>query len=993
MAHAGTLSVRTYTVEQGLANNHVSRIFRDSHNYLWICTDEGLSRLDGLHFVNFTPADGLPDIHINDIIETHGGNYWIGTDGGAVFFRPADHGSRFTTFIPPGSERARLVNAVLEDRDGSILVGTSAGLYRLRFSGSTASFETIDFHPPPDFPGGAMVNTLLISKDGALWVGASSGLYHRDSNGAWSWLKQREGLPHDFVDRLVRDNEDRIWACTRGGLARLTVQVEEGKQSVDQVLNPASGLPHSDVRSFLAVSPNHRWIATVAGLVEWLPGSHPEFRVYTQRDGLSDQEVYALALDSAGGLWAGTRNGGLNQLKEKAVQAIATPPGITFSFADRLLVTPSGRTCVSSTLDPRNIVRCFDGPRVQTFVPQLPPEVIRTTPYPERATLVDRNGRWWIANNHGLFRLKDAPLGSRTEYPYDLRLLPDRESRRLFEDANGALWITTLKLGGGGLRWEFGLFRWTPATSELRDFSHLLPDKAREREVTSIAQTPDGDIWIGLGQPGGLFRLSGDKFVEIHDAPAGTVKALLQDRQGRLWIASSQSGLGRIDQPSSIDVKIRRYGRPDGLLSNQIWCLIEGRDGIIYIGTARGVDRLDPVSGELMHLTTADGLPAGDIRSAAADLYGNLWFLTPPGLSRYSPQIAMKRSPLETRVIGMQIGGVSQPISAIGETATHVEPVAWYRNSVQVQFRAVDFAEPEQVRYQFYLEGGTSGWSAPTSDGDVYFSNLAPGHYRMLIRAVSAVAGMDAAPAVVSFSISPPIWKRWWFIVLAMATALSLLFLWHRAHLGRRLALERIRAQIAMDLHDDLGASLSRIAVMSEAIKARMRTDEPVGCALGEIAETSRELVNGMGDIVWSVDPRRDSVSDLVTRLRAFGSGILEPKGVQWTCEEVSGAGAYELSLDQRRQIYLICKEAINNVARHSGATHARLRIEVCKDHLHAEVEDNGCGIPARSNPGLGLRSMRMRAARLGGTVQISENQSSGVRIALSLSLKSTRRA
>src|SRR5580692_6099596 len=125
MAHAGTLSVRTYTVAEGLANNHVSRIFRDSHNFLWVCTDEGLSRFDGLHFVNFTPADGLPDIHVNDIIETHGGEYWIGTDGGVVLFRPADHGARFSTFSPPGPERARLVNAVLEDHDGSVLVGTS----------------------------------------------------------------------------------------------------------------------------------------------------------------------------------------------------------------------------------------------------------------------------------------------------------------------------------------------------------------------------------------------------------------------------------------------------------------------------------------------------------------------------------------------------------------------------------------------------------------------------------------------------------------------------------------------------------------------------------------------------------------------------------------------------------------------------------------------------------------------------------------------------
>ena len=411
------------------------------------------------------------------------------------------------------------------------------------------------------------------------------------------------------------------------------------------------------------------------------------------------------------------------------------------------------------------------------------------------------------------------------------------------------------------------------------------------------------------------------------------------------------------------------------------------------MGTARGVDRLDPVSGELIHLSSADGLPPGDIRSAAVDLHGNVWFLSPRGLSRYSPQLALKRARLETRITGLHIGGIAQPISAIGETNIRVDSVPWYQNSVQVHFSTVDFSAPEQIRFQFSLEGGEPGWSSPSSAEEVYFSNLAPGHYRILVRAAPVSGIMDDAPAVISFSISPPVWQRWWFIVLAIAVVLSLLFVWHRTNLNRHLALERIRSQIAMDLHDDIGASLSRIAVMSEAVKKRVRADEPAGSALGEIAETSREIVNGMSDIVWSVDPRRDSVSDLIARLRAFGSGLLEPKGVQWTCEEASGAGGYEISLDQRRQIYLICKEAINNIARHSGATVARLRIEIRNSRLHAEIEDNGCGIQARVHTGLGLQSMRMRAARLGGTIEVSENRAPGVCITVSLPLKTTARA
>ena len=172
----------------------------------------------------------------------------------------------------------------------------------------------------------------------------------------------QRAIPSRFNRRLdmaetARGLAARFYRSTRGGqrwpslgyvhAAAWHDSLSESKKEndpVDEVLNVTNGLPHSDVRGFLAISASHRWIATLAGLVEWLPGSKPEFRVYTQQDGLSDQEFSALALDSAGGLWVGTRNGGLNQLRERAISNISVPPGVAFSYADQVLETPSGQT-------------------------------------------------------------------------------------------------------------------------------------------------------------------------------------------------------------------------------------------------------------------------------------------------------------------------------------------------------------------------------------------------------------------------------------------------------------------------------------------------------------------------------------------------------------------------------------------------------------------------------------------------------------------------
>ena len=206
-------------------------------------------------------------------------------------------------------------------------------------------------------------------------------------------------------------------------------------------------------------------------------------------------------------------------------------------------------------------------------------------------------------------------------------------------------------------------------------------------------------------------------------------------------------------------------------------------------------------------------------------------------------------------------------------------------------------------------------------------------------------------------------------------------YTWHRSRLNRQLALERVRSRIATDLHDDIGASLARIAVMSEAMKERVSAaDGDSQRMLGQIAEASRTVVEGMSNIVWSIDPRRDNVADVVARLRAFGSDVLEPAGIRWICEDASGGPKKELSPDQRRQMYLIFKEAIHNVARHSGARNVTLRIHVQDNYVYGEIQDDGRGVTSDAGPGLGIGSMTARAGRLGGEFRISARPEGGTR-------------
>jgi signal transduction histidine kinase len=228
--------------------------------------------------------------------------------------------------------------------------------------------------------------------------------------------------------------------------------------------------------------------------------------------------------------------------------------------------------------------------------------------------------------------------------------------------------------------------------------------------------------------------------------------------------------------------------------------------------------------------------------------------------------------------------------------------------------------------------------------------------------------------------------------VVAAALLAGAVYLWHRNGMDRQLALERVRSRIATDLHDDIGASLARIAVMSEAVKDRVNAgDGDSQRMLANIAETSRSLVEGMGDIVWSIDPRHDNVCDVVARLRAFGSDVLETRGIRWTCEEDSSALKEELSPDQRRQLYLIFKEAIHNIARHSQAKSVVLRIQVRDNHLWGEIRDDGRGIRTDRQTGLGIGSMQARAAQLGGVFQIVASGEGGTQVILHFPLSAQK--
>jgi len=561
----------------------------------------------------------------------------------------------------------------------------------------------------------------------------------------------------------------------------------------------------------------------------------------------------------------------------------------------------------------------------------------------------------------------------------------------IFEDSRSDLWIST--------QGPSGLSRWDRKSSAFQTFSEAEGFPA-ERSPSSFAEDKTGNLWFGLND-GGLVRYAAGHFTEFKaadGAPQGLITALYVNQQGTLWIGSSQQGLTRVANPAAVHPEFLALTTDNGLASNNVRALTGDPDGNVYVGTARGVDRVSANAARIKHYSTNDGLAADFVTSAFRDRNGILWFGTTTGVSRLEPLKETLAPAPPVLISGLRIAGERHPVSVLGSAEVPLIEVAHTQNNLQIEFFGIDFGAAETLRYQYKLEGADKDWSAPTLQRAVTYANVAPGGYRFMVRAVSPDGLISEKPATITFKILPPLWQRWWFLLLAVLVMIATAYSLYRYRVAQLLKVERVRTRIATDLHDDIGASLSRMAILSEVVKQQTAggNDQSSGL-LTEIADSARGLVDSMGDIVWSIDPRRDDLQSLVRRIRQFASDVLEARGIDWELLVPPEVEGLKLGPDERQHLFLILKESINNIARHGEGTNTvSVSINVEGRQLIAEIKDDGCGFTPREpddarskgRGGNGLPNMRERAMQLGGRLDIASSPGAGTRLKLQVPIK-----
>ena len=954
-ASAERLPLRRFTIADGLPHDYARRIFCDSRGFLWFATREGLARFDGDRFTTLDNVPLLEGAKIRDIIEIPAGTYWIATNHGLIQFVPGSPVEFRRSAIPLD------VIALARGSGKAVWAATDRGIFHVAGDAVTrieSPHEQI---------------WVLRETNGALSVGTAKGLYRRTARGTLTRLSE------DDVRDIVLDRQGYTWLATTTGLRRFR---DSPLRSVER-FGVESGLPSESVFAITEMRDGTIWAGTGEGLALLEPGPRVSFRPYTASYGISDRNISTLAEDHDGDLWIGTESSGVFEIARSGFTSFTQDDGLTKNRIAAINEDRNGNLFVVSGLE---FLHTFDGRRFHPWRPQFPKSIKYFGWGWNQIVFQARNGDWWWATGEGLCRFPGVRTISDLAHTAPLVHYDTSNGLthpivfRIYEDSHGDIWASVLSDGWPVIRIDhasgkaeaFGVADGMPATGAPNSF---IEDRG-------------GNLWVGLYDGGALRRRNG-RFARIAGLPEGAVRDMIIDHRGRLWMATDSGGAVRIDNPSADVPSIRVYTKKQGLSTNQIYSIVEDRFGRVYLGTSRGINRLDPESGRIKRFTTADGLPNNLINVAFADRSGALWFGTLNGLARLVPQPDEPRTAPPIWISALRVAGVPHTVPAVGVQTVGPLELAPHQNRVEIDFGTVTFRPGEAIRYQYRLAGDRE-WSPPVEQRSVALANLAPGKYNFQVRAVSSDGIASTTPAVFRFDVLPPVWHRWWFMVSCAIAVIAAIHLYYRARSRRLLEMERVRIRIATDLHDDIGASLSRIAVLSEVVK-RQVSDPRSDRMLADVADSARSAVESMSDIVWSIDPRRDDVVSLNRRLRECAAEILDPAAIQWTFDSDAQADKLRLGPAQRRHIYLVVKETLTNAVRHADCHHATISVGAVDHSIRIEIADDGVGFdPKDCDGGNGLQNMRRRLAELGGDVDIATRNGSGTRVTIRIPLGRT---
>jgi len=922
-----TLPFRTYSIEKGLSEAVVNDLMQDSQGYLWIGTSYGLNRFDGVQFKNYYSEDGLLNNKVFSLYEGKKGGIWIGTGGGVNVLR-AD--SIYTMPELKPLESSTILD-IYQDHQGDFWFATDGqGVWHM-----TGDRKLIQYDEQNGV-GDNRVRAMTEDNNGAMWFATRSGLT-KFKDGTFRTYTVNDGLADDKLRDLALTGHDTLWVATAGGLCRV-------KDQNIRCYTKKDGLVNNRIQSISKDNAGNLWLGTEEGASYFKNG---KFTNYTAKEGLANNIIYATYYDREGNIWFGTFGGGISIFLGDHFKSYTEDQGLPNNVITSITEDESGQHWIGTYGGGIAKIKNDQFVTYNTQDGLVDNKVYTVTSGADNSLLIGT--RWGFS----IFDQKKFRN-------FDEHRLPYRKVRAVLKPKHSSgIWLGTY--GEGLLHYQDGKFK------------HISEeDGLSNNTILSLAETDDGSIWIA--SYGGVSRLESDGTItnySIQDGlPNNGVLDILKDKSGYLWFATF-GGIARL-----ANGKFETITADDGLPDEVCYFIEQDDRGIFWIGTNKGVIRFDykaytsddeATRNRAFKLVTQNqGLVANEMNAGASfkDREGNLWFGSVSGLTKFNPDKERINEVAPTvHIESMQMSGENIPMNSDIEIGSD-------SYNITFEFIGISFSAPQQVLYKYRLKNSGEDWQQ-TKQRSVRYSTLPPGGYVFEVKAQNNDGRWSKEAAQISFTVLAPFWMRWWFIGLVLLVLIGiLLFAYNYYRVKKMVEIERMRVRIASDLHDDVGSALTEIALQSDFLQT-MNVSDDLQDSLQQIGSQSRKIVTSLDDIVWSIDARNDTVGDLTDRMQDYVNSVLPQKQINY---HFDGNMQEKLKVSLKENLYLIFKEAINNIAKHSNADKVDISLSTNGSGFAMHVKDNGKNPNKVRKSGQGLRNMKMRANRINANVSFNNN-------------------
>ncbi|MGJ1412695.1 two-component regulator propeller domain-containing protein [Sphingobacterium thalpophilum] len=969
-------------ITDGLASNFVNCVTQTADGFIWVGTKNGLQRYDGIRFRRLL-SPGLPGLPVDQLLVSQKSKSLLVRMEHTFFLLNPQTNKAQEVKVDQYTKDFQNYQIRLVQQAGQIFL-ILHGVDILILNESTNKFESSS--NTIGFPANWGPTWLQYDGTGIFWIAGLQGMGYFDSNKKTFFTNNKLSSVKN-INRFYRDSRGRVFIQIKkrhtNGLIYLADTNFENKKLIPSEPNSRSN--YHDFYECVEFG-NIIWAYGVDIFNLFDEDKKKFVQFYDQKNtdyGIQVTTVSQVFRDRDQNVWVATDNGlyimsiigdhvrniVTSGIFEKAAITDLTsfgPDGIMVGSWGEKLTTIKYNDALKVNLEPKVSDILYNGAPTQ----DLNFRHIWSIEYDQKT------GNSWIGCKNGRLIFFDAKT-RRSQFLVP-KIFGGQSIRRISVHPNGQIW--------------FGTDNGKIIRKENSGYTILNDLKS---SVSCIRPGNGNDVWVGT-RGSGVFQLeasSGKIIKNYKSGPHGLTTSKIQSIEligDRLLAIAGYSGLDILNLHTG---EVTKYNIGNGLPQNMVTALVTDNEGLLWMSTTAGICRFDPGKREFRSFNKRHGLVntsnVANLLTCGVKLAsGKLAFSSDKAVLIFDPSKFNRNNsaPKELHITDFKLFdkylSVDSLIRAGGVTLEH------WQNFFSIFYSTLSYNDPDSFKYYYRLEGSGKSWIPSDPQLATNFASLSPGKYVFMVRSESQ-GGKFSAITKLPITIKPAFYQTWWFFAIIALFILSSIFILHRYRLKRLLEVHRLREKVARDLHDDVGSTLTSIHILSEVAKKDLSEQHHiVRSYLDRIGANSSQMMQAMDDIVWSIKPDNDLLQKIVARMREHAALILDPLKIQYVFQADDSIRNIKLDMEQRRHLFLIYKEALNNISKYAEATSVLINIGAGPSHIELQIKDNGKGFDcSRQHSGNGLYNMAQRSQALGAQFSITSSENRGTTVLLTLKI------